>query len=198
MSCDCLKRAATSVDVDVSHRKNVDHLDQSYLCCSFESENDHDQANMVFVHASVIMPLTTQEDGRLINVRFAMFHLVTTQRRTLILLQKRFVYTVPLRSRRFSFLVVDFVWFCQVGKLLMENAQLALQSDTMKSRAAAIRSRSVFKRGNYQERSLLGRLIVELWATAMEKYGMFHVFVLFFWTFRTFPRAGLHPGQCTA
>lgn len=36
-----------------------------------------------------------------------------------------------------------FVWFCQVGKLLMENAQLALQSDTMRSRAAAIQARSV-------------------------------------------------------
>lgn len=30
----------------------------------------------------------------------------------------------------------------QVGKLLMENAQLALQSDSMKSRAAAIQARS--------------------------------------------------------
>ena len=31
---------------------------------------------------------------------------------------------------------------CQVGNLLMENAQLALQSDSMKSRAAAIQARS--------------------------------------------------------
>lgn len=33
--------------------------------------------------------------------------------------------------------------FCQVGKLLMENAQLALQSDTMRARAATIQARSV-------------------------------------------------------
>lgn len=39
----------------------------------------------------------------------------------------------------------DFMMFFrsrQVGKLLMENAQLALQSDSMKSRAAAIQARS--------------------------------------------------------
>lgn len=37
---------------------------------------------------------------------------------------------------------VVFLCVCQVGKLLMENAQLALQSDSMKSRAAAIQARS--------------------------------------------------------
>lgn len=35
-----------------------------------------------------------------------------------------------------------FVLYFQVGKLLVENAQLALQSDSMKSRAAAIQARS--------------------------------------------------------
>ncbi|CAG06154.1 unnamed protein product [Tetraodon nigroviridis] len=36
----------------------------------------------------------------------------------------------------------------QVGKLLMENAQLALQSDTMKSRAAAIQARCEMEERN--------------------------------------------------
>lgn len=39
-------------------------------------------------------------------------------------------------------LCVIVLWFFQVGKLLMENAQLALQSDSMKSKAAAIQARS--------------------------------------------------------
>lgn len=42
---------------------------------------------------------------------------------------------------------------CQVGKLLMENAQLALQSDSMKSRAAAIQARSAGFSCSFPEKS---------------------------------------------
>lgn len=43
----------------------------------------------------------------------------------------------------------------QVGKLLMENAQLALHSDSMKSRAVAIQARSaVFSSCGFPENSI--------------------------------------------
>lgn len=86
----------------------------------------------------------------------------------------------------------------------MENAQLALQSDTMKSRAAAIQARSVHLTGNSYYVAIATKGHVQRNQLQWEKRGGFFGFVplqFLFWTltvFRPFPTSvsqSGNPGQ---